>query len=1011
MHNLIRVVLLLCLLAEVKINPMEVAAAGSRGSERDVASLMEFKNSVTQDPLAVLHTWNQSLNFCNWTGIRCNTEKWRVVRLDLGNMSLQGVLPPQLGNLSFLHYLDLSFNRIGGQIPSALGRLRRLNFLYLHGNLLEGSVPHSLGTCLRLRELHLSRNNLNGSLPWQLGNLPNLQVLTSWANCHSGSIPAALGNCSMLRLIDLSDNDLEGTIPSQIGSLTKLEVINLDNNRISGEIPTSVLNCTELRNLSLVNNSLSGVIPSEIGVKLSKLEYLVLPQNKLSGVIPKSLGNCSRLSVLELAWNELSGVIPQELGNLLRLTTLNLFCNHFVSGSGSANGVPILNALINCSLLKRMDLTDNYLEGILPPSLGLLSPFLSTFSLESNHIRGNIPHQIGNLTGLTELYLGGNSLDEAIPSAIARLPNLQMLNISRNQLEGPIPMELGMTKRLVFIILQNNSLSGTIPKSLGSLELSIRQIDLSINRLNGSIPPELGNCSNLELLDVSYNRLTGNIPLEVANLHYLQLYFNLSNNQLTGPVPGLLGGMQMVQAIDLSSNKLLGPIPQGLSGCVELEYLNLSQNKLQGTLPASFGNQLKSLQDIDLSFNNLSGLLPTSLGKLEIQHLNLSYNHFSGPVPCSGAYKQQKITSFLGNPQLCGKWLGLQDCPQGKRHGSVHKGKLVLLISILAVSALSCLAAIGFWITFRNKRSSSGLMRKEDLSRATEAYNPRNLIGSGSLGSVYRGVLPDGKIVAIKVLTPKRQEADDCFQRECQTLLKVAHPNLVKIIGSYSEAEFKALVLEFVPNGNLDKHLHRDSVDSSEAPELSLRRRWEILFQIARAVSYLHHDCSPAIVHSLLHCDIKPQNVLLDESMRVRVADFGIAQLVNDASAITSTLRGSFGYIAPEYGMGGRISVKGDVYSYGVVVLEMLTQKRPTDPMFANGLTLSEWVSHSFPHSLKDIVAADLVEEIGPKSGYGNSMVEGLLQLGLSCTSQLPHHRPSMAEVVMELNNWGYFFN
>ncbi|GLJ14421.1 hypothetical protein SUGI_0233070 [Cryptomeria japonica] len=983
---------------------MQVAAAGSRGSERDVASLMEFKNSVTQDPLAVLHTWNQSLNFCNWTGIRCNTEKWRVIRLDLGNMSLQGVLPPQLGNLSFLHYLDLSSNRIGGQIPSALGRLRRLNFLNLNGNLLEGSVPHSLGTCLRLRELHLSRNNLNGSLPWQLGNLPNLQVLTSWANCHSGSIPAALGNCSMLRLIDLSDNDLEGTIPSQIGSLTKLEVINLDNNRISGEIPTSVLNCTELRNLSLVNNSLSGVIPSEIGVKLSKLEYLVLPQNKLSGVIPKSLGNCSRLSVLELAWNELSGVIPQELGNLLHLTTLNLFCNHFVSGSGSANGVPILNALINCSLLKRLDLTDNYLEGTLPPSLGLLSPFLSTFSLESNHIRGNIPHQIGNLTGLTELYLGGNSLDEAIPSAIARLPNICVLNLSQNQLEGPIPMELGKMKSLEFIFLYNNSLSGKIPKSLGSLE-HLRELDLSINKLNGSIPPQLGGCPNLDLLDVSYNRLTGNIPLEIASLHNLLWYFNLSNNQLTGPVPGVLGGMQMVQAIDLSSNKLAGSIPSGLSSCVGLEYLNLSHNDLQGTFPASFGNQLKSLRDIDFSYNNLSGLLPKSLANLErLEHLNLSYNSFSGQVPCSGAYNRQSMKSFLGNLQLCGNCLGLQDCSLRKPsrgYGSGHKRKLVLLISILGSSALSCFAALGFWVCFRNKRRPNSLIQKEDLSRATEGFNPRNIIGSGGLGKVYRGVLPGDKVVAIKVLTPRRQEADDCFQRECQTLLKVAHPNLVKIIASCAEGEFKALVLQFMPNGSLDKHLYRGSVDSSEVEDLSLRKRWEILYEVARGISYLHHECSPAIVH----CDIKPQNVLLDGSMRARVADFGIAQLVSDESSITSTLRGSFGYIAPEYGMGGRISVKGDVYSYGVVVLETLTEKRPTNPMFCSGLTLPAWVSQSFPHSLEDVVAAGVIEEMGPNRDYGNSMVEGLLQLGLTCTSQLPHQRPSMAEVLTVLQN------
>ncbi|GLJ14420.1 hypothetical protein SUGI_0233020 [Cryptomeria japonica] len=980
MHNFIRVVLSLCLLALVKLNAREVAAAGLNGSEKDVASLMEFKNAVTQDPLAVLHNWNQSLHFCNWTGIRCNTEKWRVVEVDLRNKSLHGVIPPPLGNLSFLHYLDLSFNRIGGQIPSALGRLRRLQILYLHANLLEGSVPHSLG------------------------NLRNLKVLASWANRHSGSIPAALGNCSMLRRIDLSDNDLEGTIPFQIGSLAKLKILRLDNNRISGEIPLSVLNCTELRNLSLVNNSLSGVIPSEIGVKLSKLEYLLLPQNKLSGVIPKSLGNCSRLSVLELAWNKMSGVIPEELGNLLRLTNLNLFCNHFVSGSGSANGVPILNALTNCSKLKRLDLTDNHLEGTLPPSLALLSPLLSIFSLESNRIRGNIPEQIGNLTGLTELYLGGNSLDGAIPSVIARLPNLGMLNLSRNQLEGPIPMELSKMKSLEYIILYNNSLSGTIPESLGSLE-ALRQLDLSINKLNGSIPPQLGGCSNLELLDVSYNRLTGSIPLEVASLHNIQFYFNLSNNQLTGPIPGSLGGMQMVQAIDLSSNKLSGSIPNGLSSCAGLEYLNLSHNELQETFPASFGNQLKSLQDIDFSYNNLSGPLPTSLANLEsVQHLNLSYNRFSGQVPCFGAYKRQSMKSFLGNLQLCGNCLGLQDCSLRKPsrgHSSAHKRKLVLLIAILGSSALSCFAALGFWICFRNKRRPSNLMQKEDLSRATEGFNPRNIIGSSGLGKVYRGVLPDDKVVAIKVLTPRRLEADDCFQRECQTLLKVAHPNLVKIIASCAEADFKALVLQFMPNGSMDRHLHRGSIDNSEVEVLSLRKRWEILYEVARGISYLHDECSPAIVH----CDIKPQNVLLDGSMRARVADFGIAQLVSDESAITSTLRGSFGYIAPEYGMGGRISVKGDVYSYGVVVLETLTEKRPTNPMFGSGLTLPAWVSQSFPHSLGDVVAAGVVEEMGPNRRYGTSMIEELLKLGLSCTSQLPHQRPSMAEVLTVLQN------
>eukprot|EP01018_Ginkgo_biloba_P012586 Gb_34148 [translate_table: standard] len=993
------------------------------GSARDAAALTAFKHGVTHDPSRALLNWNDRNHLCNWTGVECNTQKWRVIGLELRNMSLEGSIPSQLGNLSLLQILDLSFNRITGQIPAALGRLGRLKQLSLNRNLLEGQIPSSLGDCRGLTGLHLSKNKLGGSIPHQLGNLRNLQVLGSWGNAHTGIIPKALGNCSMLQAIDLSQNNLTGTIPLEIGFLTQLKQLILFENHLSGVIPPSILNCTQLRNLSLVDNMLSGPIPPEIGARLTELQWVLLSKNKLHGSIPMSFGNCSNLSHLELAWNEFTGIIPQKLGKLLHLADLNLFYNHFVTGSTKT--IPILDALSNCSNLQRFDLSYNHLTGTLPRNIARLSPRLAYFSLEGNKLEGNIPKEIGNLTGLIELYLSKNSFVGSIPSAIGNLPNLHVLRLSVNKLEGNIPSEIGRMESLEYIYLYENKISGQIPKSLGNLQ-QLRELDLSINKLYGSIPQELGRCENLELLDLSYNNLRGAIPLEVANLRNLLLYLNLSNNALTGSLPGQLGGMQMVQAIDISANKLSNSIPNALGSCVELTYLNLSNNEFEGKVPTSIGLFLSSLEVIDLSSNKLSGPIPSSMSKLAmLRHMNFSYNNLSGPVPCAGAFRNMRITSFFGNPGLCGQCLGLPTCSslfKRKDHKNSMKTRLVLIVSIVSAIFVLCCFGLGFWICFRNTRiwslkTTSRIklgpvknISRQDLSTATEGFSPANLIGAGSYGSVYKGNLPGGKVVAIKVLrSSNRDEANENFDIESKTLSKVKHPNLVKIINLCSTPEFKALVLQFMPNGSLDKHLYWQNAENSQdgkSQELSLKIRFSILREVAGAISYLHHECAPPIVH----CDLKPQNVLLDESMTAHVADFGIARLINasdEAVTMTSTLRGSIGYIAPEYGLGGRMSTKGDVYSYGVLLLEMITQKRPTDEMFAGGLTLAGWVLEAFPCRLEQVIEPALFDQItirdnvlvteAPPNEY--STLHGLAQVGLWCTCEAPDHRPTMREV------------
>jgi LRR receptor-like serine/threonine-protein kinase FLS2 len=330
--------------------------------------------------------------------------------------------------------------------------------------------------------------------------------------------------------------------------------------------------------------------------------------------------------------------------------------------------------------------------------------------------------------------------------------------------------------------------------------------------------------------------------------------------------------------------------------------------------------------------------------------------------------------------------------------GSTNKKRIISISCVLCICVVFCIG-LAFWI-FKQQASKAmsnpvdlKTHRKiswEELRRATEDFSPGNLLGVGSYGSVYRGTLAGGETVAVKVFAVLDGErAEKSFDRECRTLGKVRHRNLLKIITACSTADLKALVLEFMPNGNLDGHLH-----GAESEKLSLEMRLRILLDVAHGLSYLHHDSCPPIVH----CDLKPQNVLLDEDMTAHLADFGLAQMfTHGASTSTSTLNGSIGYIAPEYGRKYKITTKGDVYSYGILTLEVITEKKPTDKMFEGELTLPSWVSMA-SHDSRIEMLKGIVNTNGESSGC-YSIVLTLLRVGLWCTVEAPENRPNMREV------------
>ncbi|KAL8034102.1 hypothetical protein ABFX02_12G005300 [Erythranthe guttata] len=936
--------------------------------------------------------------------------------LSLKGNKLAGSLPPQL-KLKNLIYLDLSVNNFSSKFPF-FSDCSNLQHLDLSSNKFSGELGNSLSTCPNLSFLNLTGNHLTGAVP----ELPSVKYLYLHQNKFHGVFPPHISDlCRTLVELDLSFNNFTGTLPENLASCSVLELLDISGNNFSGEFPVDTLS------------------------KLSSLTTLIMSFNNFAGVLPEySLSELPNLETLELGSNSLSGSIPSSICERSnnRLKRLYLQNNMFTGA--------IPESLINCSHLESLDLSFNYLTGAIPRNLGFLSE-LRDVIMWFNELDGEIPTEFSYLQSLENLILDFNDLTGSIPSTLSNCTNLNWISLSNNHLTGEIPSSFGSLPNLAILKLGNNSLTGSIPGELGDCH-SLIWLDLNTNFLNGTIPSDLfkqsgniaveslngknfvyirndgtenchgagnllefggireqnlGRISSRHPCNFTLDRLYRGIIQPSFNHNGSMLFLDLSYNNLDGFIPKEVGNMFYLFILNLGHNNLVGPIPKELEGLSNVAILDLSYNRLNGTIPQSL-TSLTFLGEIDLSNNNLSGMIPES-----------------APFDTFPDYR------FANNSGLCG--YPLAPCrpgaravtnPHPRRHaslaGSVAMGLLFSLFCIfgLVLVVLEARkrrrrreAALEVYMESRsNSASWTKITAREalsinlstfekplrkltfaDLLEATNGFHDRNIIGSGGFGDVYRAEFKDKTVVAIKKLKHVSGQGDREFTAEMETIGKIKHRNLVPLLGYCSVADERLLVYEYMKYGSLEDVLH-DRKKNGIKLNWNARRR--IAIGAARGLAFLHHNCIPHIIHR----DMKSSNVLLDENLEARVSDFGMARLMSamDTHLSVSTLAGTPGYVPPEYYQSFRCSTKGDVYSYGVVLLELLTGRKPTDSPDFGDNNIVGWVKMQAKIRVSDVFDPELVKE---DPGLEVELLEHLKVASL-CLDDRPSKRPTMIRVM-----------
>lgn len=495
------------------------------------------------------------------------------------------------------------------------------------------------------------------------------------------------------------------------------------------------------------------------------------------------------------------------------------------------------------------------------------------------------------------------------------------------------------------------------------------------------------------------------------------------SQNLSGTLSPSIGNLTNLQIVLLQNNNITGPIPQEIGKLSKLQTLDLSDNSLTGEVPSSLG-QLKSLQYMRLNNNSLHGKFPMNLVNItQLAFLDLSYNNLSGPVPKFPA----KTFNIVGNPLICGTGsepecygstlmplsMPLDSSQSGLASGRPKSHKLILALGLSLGCMLLLILGFGllhwsrqklnkqkfFDVNDRNHEEVSlGNLKRfhfRELQIATNNFSSKNILGKGGFGIVYKGLLQDGSIVAVKRLRDGNAVGGEIqFQTEVEMISLAVHRNLLRLSGFCMTTSERILVYPYMSNGSVASRL-------KGKPVLDWATRKRIALGAARGLLYLHEQCDPKIIHR----DVKAANILLDDYCEAVVGDFGLAKLLDhEDSHVTTAVRGTVGHIAPEYLSTGQSSEKTDVFGFGILLLELITGQRALE--FGKAANqkgaMLDWVKKI--HQEKKL---DMLVDKDLNNNYDKIELEEMVRVALLCTQFLPGHRPKMSEVVRMLEGDG----
>ncbi|KAE8730880.1 putative LRR receptor-like serine/threonine-protein kinase [Hibiscus syriacus] len=1018
----------------------------------NLKSFLEEQNRVNRGRYSEWDAENSTP--CQWHGVLCSSDGERVIGINLSDNNMSGKMFDHFSALTELRELDLSRNTIGGAIPDDLSQCSSLIYLNLSHNILEGELV--LAGLTSLEKLDLSMNRIQGEIE---ANFPaicqRLIVANLSTNNFTGNIDKCFDECLNLQHLDLSANNFVGSIWSGFARLVEysvsenyvsgtlsgsmftnncsLQVLDLSENNFQGQLPGEISNCKNLVVLNIWGNNFTGPIPSEIRM-ISSLEGLYLGSNRFSNVIPESLLNLTNLAFLDLSKNNFGGEIQEILGRFTQVKFLVLHGNAFTGGI-------ISSGILKLPTISRLDLSYNNFSGSLPIEISEMKS-LNFLMLAHNQFTGGIPPEFGNLPQLQALDLSFNQLSGSIPPALGKLSSLLCsllwLNLENNQLSGEIPAELAKIGRNATRTFESNQLRNDRIIA-GSGEC------LSMKRwIPADYPPfsfvyailTRKSCRSLwDRLLKGYGLFPVCASGSTVRTYRISGYLQLSGNLFSGEIPSDIGMMQNFSMLHFGFNGFNGTLPANI-GQLPLIVLNITRNRFSGEIPVEIGN-VKCLKNLDFSYNNFSGLFPTSFNYLtELSKFNISYNPLiSGVIPSTGQLATFEKDSYLGDPLLDVPDFIDNGTTRQQNHDAMHKRStklavfLVLLSLTLAIFVFGVITLVVYifvkspeephgyllqdtiyrhdlasssggsspWLSYTVKviRLDKTAFTHADILKATGNFSEDRIIGKGGFGTVYRGVLPDGREVAVKKLQREGIEGEREFRAEMEVLsgngFGWPHPNLVTLYGWCLDGLEKILVYEYMRGGNLEDLI-------SDRLRFTWRRRIDVAVDIARALVFLHHECYPAIVHR----DVKASNVLLDKDGRARVTDFGLARVVDVGHSHVSTMvAGTIGYVAPEYGQTWKATTKGDVYSYGVLAMELATGRRAVD---GGEECLVEWARRMMGNGRNGLARAAI-----PVVLFGSGLADGaeemceLLRIGARCTAEAPQARPDMKEVLAML--------